>query len=181
MRSTLRAVPATVPDPFLNRVRYRGHLDNSRLQFEREKKGHVAFIGGSTAFFAATIAVVQTDIKRVIAYSTCSQLGYMFAACGVSAYSAGIFHLEPGFAQIGFDNLFQLKCGMIASNDDGRIIHSFTPFGYAPSSHVLRNAFISYLYQRSTARKKAWGPIVQKPIQKKAIGKLVANGFPKVQ
>jgi NADH-quinone oxidoreductase subunit L len=53
----------------------------------------VAFIGGSTAFFAATIAVVQTDIKRVIAYSTCSQLGYMFAACGISAYAAGIFHL----------------------------------------------------------------------------------------
>jgi NADH-quinone oxidoreductase subunit L len=54
----------------------------------------VAFIGGSTAFFAATIGVVQTDIKRVIAYSTCSQLGYMFAACGVSAYAAGIFHLS---------------------------------------------------------------------------------------
>jgi NADH-quinone oxidoreductase subunit L len=53
----------------------------------------VAFIGGSTAFFAATVALVQTDIKRVVAYSTCSQLGYMFAACGVSAYSAGIFHL----------------------------------------------------------------------------------------
>jgi NADH-quinone oxidoreductase subunit L len=54
----------------------------------------VAFIGGSTAFFAATIAVVQTDIKKVVAYSTCSQLGYMFAACGVSAYAAGIFHLS---------------------------------------------------------------------------------------
>jgi NADH-quinone oxidoreductase subunit L len=53
----------------------------------------VAFIGGSTAFFAATVALVQTDIKRVVAYSTCSQLGYMFAACGVSAYAAGIFHL----------------------------------------------------------------------------------------
>ncbi len=53
----------------------------------------VAVIGASTAFFAATIGMCQNDIKRVIAYSTCSQLGYMFFACGVSAYSAGIFHL----------------------------------------------------------------------------------------
>ncbi len=55
--------------------------------------GAVTFIGGSTAIFAATVACTQTDIKRVIAYSTCSQLGYMFFACGVSAYTAGIFHL----------------------------------------------------------------------------------------
>jgi NADH-quinone oxidoreductase subunit L len=53
----------------------------------------VTFIGASTAFFAATVGLVQNDIKRVIAYSTCSQLGYMFFACGVSAYAAGIFHL----------------------------------------------------------------------------------------
>ncbi|NQU59463.1 MAG: NADH-quinone oxidoreductase subunit L, partial [Rhodospirillales bacterium] len=53
----------------------------------------VTIVGGSTAIFAATVACTQTDIKRVIAYSTCSQLGYMFFACGVSAYSAGIFHL----------------------------------------------------------------------------------------
>ena len=53
----------------------------------------VAIVGASTAFFAATVAMVQTDIKRVIAYSTCSQLGYMFFAIGVSAYSAAIFHL----------------------------------------------------------------------------------------
>ena len=53
----------------------------------------VTIVGASTAFFAATIGCVQNDIKRVIAYSTCSQLGYMFFACGVSAYSAGIFHL----------------------------------------------------------------------------------------
>jgi NADH-quinone oxidoreductase subunit L len=53
----------------------------------------VTFIGSFTAFFAATIAVVQNDIKRVVAYSTCSQLGYMFAACGIGAFSMGIFHL----------------------------------------------------------------------------------------
>ncbi len=53
----------------------------------------VTIVGASTAIFAATVACTQNDIKRVIAYSTCSQLGYMFFACGVSAYSAGIFHL----------------------------------------------------------------------------------------
>ncbi|TAH33075.1 MAG: NADH-quinone oxidoreductase subunit L [Alphaproteobacteria bacterium] len=53
----------------------------------------VTIVGASTAFFAATIGLVQNDIKRVIAYSTCSQLGYMFFACGVGAYSAGMFHL----------------------------------------------------------------------------------------
>ena len=53
----------------------------------------VTIIGATTAFFAATIGCVQNDIKRIIAYSTCSQLGYMFFACGVSAYQAGVFHL----------------------------------------------------------------------------------------
>jgi NADH-quinone oxidoreductase subunit L len=53
----------------------------------------VAVIGAATALFAATMALVQTDIKRVLAYSTISQLGYMFLGCGVAAYSAAIFHL----------------------------------------------------------------------------------------
>jgi len=53
----------------------------------------VAVIGTATAFVAATIGMAQTDIKRVLAYSTVSQLGYMFLGCGVAAYSAGIFHL----------------------------------------------------------------------------------------
>jgi len=53
----------------------------------------VAIIGTLTALFAATIGICQTDIKKVLAYSTISQLGYMFMACGVAAYSAGIFHL----------------------------------------------------------------------------------------
>jgi len=53
----------------------------------------VAIIGTLTALFAATIGIAQTDIKKVLAYSTVSQLGYMFMACGVAAYSAGIFHL----------------------------------------------------------------------------------------
>ena len=55
--------------------------------------GVVATVGAATAIFAATIALAQNDIKRVLAYSTISQLGYMFMACGVAAYSAAIFHL----------------------------------------------------------------------------------------
>ncbi|HEV2174304.1 MAG TPA: NADH-quinone oxidoreductase subunit L [Nitrospira sp.] len=55
--------------------------------------GVVGLIGGSTALFAATLGLVQTDIKRVLAYSTVSQLGYMFLGCGIGAYTAAIFHL----------------------------------------------------------------------------------------
>ena len=53
----------------------------------------VTFIGATTAFFAATVGLVQNDIKRIVAYSTCSQLGYMFVAMGVGAYSVGMWHL----------------------------------------------------------------------------------------
>src|SRR5437588_2555584 len=55
--------------------------------------GAVAIVGAVTALFAATIAIVQVDIKRVLAYSTMSQIGYMFLAVGIGAYSAGLFHL----------------------------------------------------------------------------------------
>ncbi len=72
--------------------------------------GFVTFIGASTAFFAATIGLVQNDIKRVIAYSTCSQLGYMFFACGVGAYSAGIFHL---YTHAFFKALLFLSAGSV--------------------------------------------------------------------
>jgi len=53
----------------------------------------VTIVGSVTAFFAATAGLLQNDLKRVIAYSTCSQLGYMIFACGVSNYSVGVFHL----------------------------------------------------------------------------------------
>jgi NADH-ubiquinone oxidoreductase chain 5 len=53
----------------------------------------ITFLGSSTAFFAATVGLVQNDLKRVIAYSTCSQLGYMVFACGLSNYNVGVFHL----------------------------------------------------------------------------------------
>jgi NADH-quinone oxidoreductase subunit L len=67
----------------------------SHILFEHSETASVvvAVVGCATALFAATIGLVQTDIKRVLAYSTVSQLGYMFLACGVGAFGAGIFHL----------------------------------------------------------------------------------------
>ena len=62
-------------------------------EYAPDAKTMIVVIGASTAFFAATIGLVQTDIKRVIAYSTCSQLGYMFVAAGVGSYSVAMFHL----------------------------------------------------------------------------------------
>ncbi len=70
----------------------------------------VIVVGATTAFFAATVGLVQNDIKRVIAYSTCSQLGYMFVALGVGAYSAGIFHL---FTHAFFKALLFLGAGSV--------------------------------------------------------------------
>jgi NADH-quinone oxidoreductase subunit L len=70
----------------------------------------VTFIGGTTAMFAATIGLVQNDIKRIIAYSTCSQLGYMFVAMGVGAYSVGMFHL---FTHAFFKALLFLGSGSV--------------------------------------------------------------------
>lgn len=63
------------------------------LEFAPGALSMVTFIGGTTCFFAATVGCVQPDIKRVIAYSTCSQLGYMFLAAGVGAFQASMFHL----------------------------------------------------------------------------------------
>ena len=70
----------------------------------------VLAIGAITAFFAATVGLVQNDIKRIIAYSTCSQLGYMFAALGVGAYGVGMFHL---FTHAFFKALLFLGAGSV--------------------------------------------------------------------
>ena len=74
----------------------------------------ITFVGMSTAFFAATVALVQNDIKKIIAYSTCSQLGYMFFATGVGAYNVAMFHL---FTHAFFKALLFLG--------SGSVIHSF--------------------------------------------------------
>ncbi|MBF0464310.1 MAG: NADH-quinone oxidoreductase subunit L [Nitrospirae bacterium] len=76
----------------------------------------VAVTGGVTAIFAATIALVQKDIKRIIAYSTVSQLGYMFVACGVGAFSAGIFHL---YTHAFFKALLFLGAGSVIHAMEG--------------------------------------------------------------
>jgi len=70
----------------------------------------IVVIGAATAFFAATVALVQTDIKRVIAYSTCSQLGYMFVAAGMGVYSVAIFHL---FTHAFFKGMLFLGAGSV--------------------------------------------------------------------
>jgi NADH-quinone oxidoreductase subunit L len=72
--------------------------------------GAVTFIGAATCLFAATVGTTQTDIKRVIAYSTCSQLGYMFFAAGVGAYGAAMFHL---FTHAFFKALLFLGAGSV--------------------------------------------------------------------
>jgi NADH-quinone oxidoreductase subunit L len=70
----------------------------------------VIFFGATTAFFAATVGLVQNDIKRIVAYSTCSQLGYMFVAMGAGAYSVGMFHL---FTHAFFKALLFLGSGSV--------------------------------------------------------------------
>ena len=80
------------------------------FEFAPYAKSFVVIIGASTAFFAATVGLVQNDIKRVIAYSTCSQLGYMFVAAGVGVYSAAMFHL---FTHAFFKALLFLGAGSV--------------------------------------------------------------------
>ncbi|MBI4274660.1 MAG: NADH-quinone oxidoreductase subunit L [Rhizobiales bacterium] len=72
--------------------------------------GFVTLVGATTAFFAATVGLVQNDIKRIVAYSTCSQLGYMFVAMGVGAYSVGMWHL---FTHAFFKALLFLGSGSV--------------------------------------------------------------------
>jgi NADH-quinone oxidoreductase subunit L len=80
------------------------------MEFAPEAKMFIVFIGASTAFFAATVGLVQNDIKRVIAYSTCSQLGYMFVAAGVGVYSVAMFHL---FTHAFFKAMLFLGAGSV--------------------------------------------------------------------
>ena len=79
-------------------------------EFAPEAKMIIVYIGATTAFFAATVGLVQNDIKRVIAYSTCSQLGYMFVAAGVGVYSVAMFHL---FTHAFFKAMLFLGAGSV--------------------------------------------------------------------
>ena len=80
------------------------------MEFGPEAMMFVTFLGATTAFFAATVGLVQNDIKRVIAYSTCSQLGYMFVAAGVGVYSVAMFHL---FTHAFFKAMLFLGAGSV--------------------------------------------------------------------
>jgi NADH-quinone oxidoreductase subunit L len=80
------------------------------MEYAPQATNFVVFIGASTAFFAATVGLVQNDIKRVIAYSTCSQLGYMFVAAGVGVYSVAMFHL---FTHAFFKAMLFLGAGSV--------------------------------------------------------------------
>nr|YP_010516671.1 NADH dehydrogenase subunit 5 [Haslea pseudostrearia]UXN44214.1 NADH dehydrogenase subunit 5 [Haslea pseudostrearia] len=97
--------------------------------------GYIAFLGAFTAFCASTIGLLQNDLKRVIAYSTCSQLGYMVFICGLSNYSAGIFHLAN---HAFFKALLFLSAGSIihAINDEQDMrkmggLKNLLPFTYS--------------------------------------------------
>ncbi|MAU54035.1 MAG: NADH-quinone oxidoreductase subunit L [Roseovarius sp.] len=80
------------------------------MEYAPQAMAFVTFLGASTAFFAATVGLVQNDIKRVIAYSTCSQLGYMFVAAGVGVYSVAMFHL---FTHAFFKAMLFLGAGSV--------------------------------------------------------------------
>ena len=86
------------------------------FEFSQTALTFVTVIGATTAFFAATVGLVQNDIKRVIAYSTCSQLGYMFVVLGLGAYGAAVFHL---FTHAFFKALLFLGAGSVIHAVDG--------------------------------------------------------------
>ncbi len=96
----------------------------------------VTYVGAATAFFAGTVGCVQNDIKRVIAYSTCSQLGYMFFGLGVSAYQAGIFHL---FTHAFFKALLFLSAGSVihAMSDEQDIRKMGGIWRYIPLTYIV--------------------------------------------
>jgi NADH-quinone oxidoreductase subunit L len=124
----------------------------------------VGIIGGTTAIFAASIGMVQNDIKKVVAYSTCSQLGYMFAAAGVSAYAAGVFHL---FTHAFFKGLLFLCCGSVihamGGEQDMRRMGGLwrkTPWTYATmwvgALSLSGIPFFSGYYSKDTILDAAW-------------------------
>ncbi len=125
----------------------------------------IAVVGGATAFFAGTIAITQYDIKRVIAYSTCSQLGYMFMAVGLSAYGAAIFHL---FTHAFFKSLLFLGAGSVIhalSNEQdmrhmggiAKLIPMTLVLMWIGSLALVGMPFFSGYYSKETILEIAWG------------------------
>ena len=143
----------------------------------------VTIIGALTAFFSATIALTQNDIKKIIAYSTCSQLGYMFFACGVSAYSPAIFHLAT---HAFFKALLFLSAGSVihAMHHEQDIrkmggIYKKIPFTYAMmwiGSLALAGFFpFAGYYSKDTILESAF--MSNAPFAKLAFGLGLASAF----
>ncbi|HEX5455496.1 MAG TPA: NADH-quinone oxidoreductase subunit L [Stellaceae bacterium] len=134
------------------------------FEFSPTALAFIGVIGGTTAFFAASIGMAQNDIKRVIAYSTCSQLGYMFIAIGVSAYSAAMFHL---FTHAFFKALLFLCAGsvihaMSGEQDMRRMggLWNKVPYTYVlmwiGSLSLAAIPFFSGYYSKDTILASAW-------------------------
>ena len=124
----------------------------------------VAIVGISTALFAATIGLVQNDIKRVLAYSTVSQLGYMFAACGVGAFSAGMFHV--------LTHAFFKACLFLGS---GAVIHAMEHAIHHRQEHEHGHGHESETHQEhggETAAQKSPGPDPNDPQDMRNMGGL---------
>jgi NADH-ubiquinone oxidoreductase chain 5 len=125
----------------------------------------IAIVGALTAFFGATVGLVQNDIKKVIAYSTCSQLGYMVFACGISAYSTSLFHL---FNHAFFKALLFLSAGSVihslADEQDLRkmgAIISRQPMTYTAiligSLALMGTPFLTGFYSKDAIIEMAYG------------------------
>jgi len=131
----------------------------------------VVFVGSATAFFAATTGLFQNDMKRVIAYSTCSQLGYMIFACGLSSYEVGVFHLSN---HAFFKALLFLGAGSVihavADEQDMRKmggLKKLLPFSYSimliGSLALMGFPFLTGFYSKDTilevayAKYTVWG------------------------
>lgn len=106
------------------------------IELGGEVKTAIVIIGAITAFYAATIGLVQNDIKKVIAYSTCSQLGYMVFACGISAYGLSIYHL---FNHAFFKALLFLSAGSVihAIGDEQDIRKMGSMMGRQPMTYSV--------------------------------------------
>ena len=124
----------------------------------------IMFVGASTAFFAATTGLFQNDIKKIIAYSTCSQLGYMIFACGLSSYDVGIFHLSN---HAFFKALLFLGAGSVihAIGDEQDIrkmggLKNLLPFSYATmligSLALIGFPFLAGFYSKDTILEAAF-------------------------
>ena len=125
----------------------------------------ITILGAATAFFASSVGLLQNDLKRVIAYSTCSQLGYMVFACGLSDYAVGIFHLANHAV---FKALLFLGAGMVihAVNDEQDMrkmggLKNFVPFTYSvmtiASLALIGFPFLAGFYSKDLILELAYG------------------------